>query len=292
MKQRHETCPYCGLSTTPTNMIRHMQSHENGNWDKKQPKYRLDHEDLFCKFCGKGCKNKNSLLNHEIRCNENLDRIDCSYISGFNKNLDSLNRTAWNKGLTASTDDRVAKQVQSRKSNHPDRELDPIELELDDDGKLYLKYKAKIYNGKYQDNPCLLSFHEYCELVKEAGLKSSDLGYSGNKYDLARYNDEGPYEVGNCRFITHLENIRERKISNKMLETARKAQLKSLEQYRQNPEKRRMSIMEGLRKSKNTQFCHGEGTFWITNGVVNKRVHSDEEIADGFHRGFTVKHKN
>ena len=34
---------------------------------------------FICKYCGKECKNKNSLVQHEIRCKENPNRIK----SGF-----------------------------------------------------------------------------------------------------------------------------------------------------------------------------------------------------------------
>lgn len=33
--------------------------------------------DCFCKFCGKQLKNKNALVQHEIRCKENPNRIEC-----------------------------------------------------------------------------------------------------------------------------------------------------------------------------------------------------------------------
>ena len=36
-----------------------------------------------CKFCGKECKNKNSLAQHEIRCKDNPDKISV-YTEGFN----------------------------------------------------------------------------------------------------------------------------------------------------------------------------------------------------------------
>lgn len=35
---------------------------------------------LYCKYCNKECKNKNSLAQHEIRCNKNPNKIDMSYI--------------------------------------------------------------------------------------------------------------------------------------------------------------------------------------------------------------------
>lgn len=33
-----------------------------------------------CKYCGKECKNKNSLAQHEIRCKHNPNKLDMSYI--------------------------------------------------------------------------------------------------------------------------------------------------------------------------------------------------------------------
>ena len=34
-------------------------------------------EEFVCKYCGKECKNKNSLTQHEIRCKKNPNRITC-----------------------------------------------------------------------------------------------------------------------------------------------------------------------------------------------------------------------
>lgn len=39
---------------------------------------------FICKYCGKECKNKNSLVQHEIRCKENPNKIDLSYIKPGN----------------------------------------------------------------------------------------------------------------------------------------------------------------------------------------------------------------
>lgn len=103
-----EICKYCGREISKQNMSKHVRSHENGNFDKYTSKtnYHLDHDDLFCKFCGKECKNRNSLVQHEIRCKKNSNKIN-TIIKGFN---DKGNiRFAWNKGLTKETDERVLK---------------------------------------------------------------------------------------------------------------------------------------------------------------------------------------
>ena len=60
-------------------------------------------EEYICKYCGKVCKNKNSLVQHEIRCKENPNR---KY------------RIAWNKGLTKQNDPRVAKYANTYKENY------------------------------------------------------------------------------------------------------------------------------------------------------------------------------
>jgi len=67
--------------------------------------------------------------------------------------------------------------------------------------KIRSAYKA----GHFFD----LSIDEYKRLLCEAGIKAEDVGPSG--YHLARWNDEGGYTPGNCRFIWYLDNIRSRK---------------------------------------------------------------------------------
>ena len=61
-------------------------------------------ENYICKFCGKVCKNANSLRSHERLCKENPERQESSWVK-FNKK-----RGAWNKGLTKETDERLRKR--------------------------------------------------------------------------------------------------------------------------------------------------------------------------------------
>lgn len=89
-------------------------------------------------------------------------------------------------------------------------------MKLDDDGKLYQKWLNKRNNAKAEGIKFYLTYEDYCFLVEEAYLKSSDLGFSGNKFVLARIKDKGPYKLGNCRFITQKENLRERKPLSKI----------------------------------------------------------------------------
>lgn len=101
---------------------------------------------------------------------------------------------------------------------------------VDDDHHLKEKYNRKKGNAKNtQHIKFELSFFEYAKLVLKAGIKSSDLGYNGNQYVLARYGDCGPYSIDNCRFILQKDNLNERlsksviSINVKAREKARKS---------------------------------------------------------------------
>ena len=74
-------------------------------------------EEYICKYCGKVCKNKNSLVQHEIRCKENPNRIDVSKCFGNHKSHPA-SHPAWNKGLTKQDDPRVAKYANTYKENY------------------------------------------------------------------------------------------------------------------------------------------------------------------------------
>ena len=101
-------CELCGKEISKSNYSKHLRRHEVHPETFKES-YHLDHDDLFCKYCGKECKNKNSLVQHEIRCkcNPNKCNMDITPREGFN----NKGRVAWNKGLTKETDDRVKNMV-------------------------------------------------------------------------------------------------------------------------------------------------------------------------------------
>ena len=65
---------------------------------------------LFCQYCNRECKNINSLKNHELRCKENPNRK-------ITKTSGMKGKTAWNKGLTKDTDERVKKYSEKLKGN-------------------------------------------------------------------------------------------------------------------------------------------------------------------------------
>lgn len=73
-------------------------------------------DDLFCQYCGKKCKNLNSLRQHEIRCKENpnkISNINKHPISGFKKYNERIKNgeiNVWNKNLTKEDHPSIKKQ--------------------------------------------------------------------------------------------------------------------------------------------------------------------------------------
>lgn len=186
---------------------------------------------------------------------------------------------------------------------------------VDDDGKLKRKWINKCINAKKENLVCNLTFEEFCNLVYDAGIKSSQIGFSTkDKYVLARYNDDGNYDLGNCRFISHKENMHERKLTDKSRMSSHNNAVKMNEKnkllLKENPESFSKAISDGIRNSdlykrrkeeslekklikdsmKDKRYC-GEhnsqyGTFWITNGIQNKKwKNSKGIIPEGFYKG-------
>ena len=54
-----------------------------------------------------------------------------------------------------------------------------------------------------------LTGKQMIQLFDEADIRPEDIGRKAHEYHLARYGDTGPYEMGNCRFITARENLME-----------------------------------------------------------------------------------
>jgi len=116
MKRTSIECPHCHKLISKSNFNRHLNSHMTHPDYQKEllTRQSVQHDGLNCKYCGKLCKNKNSLAQHECRCNENPNKIKINTHSSGNH----TSHTAWNKGLTKETDKRVAKSGQTHHIRH------------------------------------------------------------------------------------------------------------------------------------------------------------------------------
>lgn len=98
-------------------------------------------------------------------------------------------------------------------------ERNPYRFIIDDDAMVLKRWFLKKKEAKSRGIMFILTFEDYCKLICDAGIKSSDIGWgktsSGSHYVLGRYHDIGPYAVGNCRFITQSQNIYEAGINRR-----------------------------------------------------------------------------
>lgn len=101
-------CPFCnqlfvkcGLPSHQKNCSKNPEVILSGRKEKKiNTKWFSDPAN--CQFCGKECKNGNSLVNHERYCKNNPNRKLMPSTSGTKRS-----KPAWNKGLTKETDERI-----------------------------------------------------------------------------------------------------------------------------------------------------------------------------------------
>ena len=123
MKRTKVKCSKCGREISKSN----IRKHELSCSGEIKVSYALTHEGLECQFCGKVCKNRNSLCNHERLCRNNPNRQ--IYSNGTSNGLDKFNAdrraglvSSWNAGLTKDTDDRVKRNgiaISDYYANHP-----------------------------------------------------------------------------------------------------------------------------------------------------------------------------
>ena len=76
---KKQVCPLCGNEITLNNYTKHLRRHQIHPETFTEPIYKITHEGLSCQYCGKLCKNKNSLCNHERQCKNNPNRQYLQY---------------------------------------------------------------------------------------------------------------------------------------------------------------------------------------------------------------------
>ena len=196
MNRKKVICEICGKEISTSNIAKHLKSHEtHPEYHKPEKgKYALDHDGLICQFCGVEKPNRNSLCNHERLCKKNPNRQELEY-KGFATY--NANHSSWNRGLTAETDDRVARNVEAVKES-------------------YASGKAKARRG--QDNPS--TRQEVKDKISESCLKKSAEGtwhVSLAKNMHINYNGvdlHGHWELGYAKYLD-ANNIKWRRCSDR-----------------------------------------------------------------------------
>lgn len=156
-------CKYCGKEfDTPQKLGGHIiHCKMNPNYDKNKLSCnnftkvnndrKLDTTIYYCQYCGRECKNLNSLRQHEIRCNENPNKIDLEYLSNrdysnFNFNPSNQFIKAKQLGLSipeVSEETRKKLGKGWRDKHLPDEMKNKISLTM----KRVVKEKPESYNG-------------------------------------------------------------------------------------------------------------------------------------------------
>ena len=110
MQRTTVNCSICGRAISKSNIAKHEASCKG---QVVKIDYTLSHEGLTCQFCGKECKNRNSLCNHERLCKLNPNRQQNVGFDQFNANRKNGNAFTWNKGLTKHENTSVRKQSET-----------------------------------------------------------------------------------------------------------------------------------------------------------------------------------
>ena len=100
----------------------------------------------ICKYCGRLCKNPNSLRNHERLCKSNPNRqIIKNNLIEYNKKRSNGEIINWNKGLSKSTDERVLKGTLTLKEGYASGRIK--KSKLTEDGLRRIKIGASKCGG-------------------------------------------------------------------------------------------------------------------------------------------------
>lgn len=147
-------------------------------------------ENYICKYCGKVCKNANSLRNHERLCKENPEKQESSWIK-FNHE-----RGAWNKGLTKETDERVNKQSKTLTEEYKfGRLVNAIKgTKHSDEHKKKISESRKQYLIEHPDKvPYLINHHSKGDSYPEKYFKevfdNEHVDYKQNYYQCGYFLD-------------------------------------------------------------------------------------------------------
>lgn len=143
-------CEKCNKWVSNSNWKKHELAHQE-HPERFEAEYHQHNSDFTCMFCGKQCKNSNSVLNHQNYCKQNPNRILTTFEKqGAIPNFNEKGRVSNRKGLTKETDRSVAKMCSTRKSRfeagmYPKREFHHSE---ETKARLSAVARARGFGGK------------------------------------------------------------------------------------------------------------------------------------------------
>ena len=97
-------CEKCNKWVSNSNWKKHELAHQK-HPERFEVEYHRHNSDFTCMFCGKQCKNSNSVLNHQNYCKQNPNRILTTFEKqGAIPNFNEKGRVSNRKGLNHSVD--------------------------------------------------------------------------------------------------------------------------------------------------------------------------------------------
>ena len=187
MQRTKAACQYCNKEVSLSNLPRHEEACKV-KINKKS--YALTHDGLNCLFCGKECKNRNSLCNHERMCKANPDRQMSSGFAEYNKN-----HQAWNKGLTKETDIRVNRQAESLKQHYTGHDAPWLGRSHTAEEKQKIGAGVKAFLQEHPEMVPYLRNHSSAESYPEAYFKQL---FETENIDLIYHHRIDTYELDFC----------------------------------------------------------------------------------------------
>lgn len=191
MQRTKVKCSKCGREISKSNLARH----EAACSGEAKISYALAHEGLICQFCGKECKNKNSLCNHERMCAANPNRKLTGGFAAFNAARKAGEITSWNTGLTAETDLRVKQNAESIRAYYEDHPGTFLGRQHSKETKQKISIKVKKFLEENPDMVPYLRNHSSSESYPEKYFK--ELFYLEN-INLTYHYRINTYELDFC----------------------------------------------------------------------------------------------
>ena len=220
---------HCKLNPNYEKNLKQLEeARKHINYDK------LNNQNLYlhCRFCNKEISNKGCLVIHEKACKKNPNREKCPNRKGNGGNTKGY--SAWNKGLTKETDERIKKRTETWLKNVKEGKTNVIGRPHTEETKQKLRkiFKEKVENQIgpfkcfYNKKACKYIDklnEEKCWNLQHAenGGEVECLGYFLDGYDkdlniVFEYDEEQHYKDKEHNILNDKDIQRQQNIINKL----------------------------------------------------------------------------